>query len=131
MLCVFVVNADLLLHVWSEHCFWTRQHTLNSARASFGRSELKVLQMKIKEDFKHAEDEFSSAGCPNHRKHRSLSLSLFISAASKAFCLLSLQISKKHSVSSLQNHEFSCSGHVWQMDRHVSVSTPRGGYFSL
>lgn len=41
---------------------------------SFDRSELKVLQMKMKEYFTHAEDEFSSAGCPNHCKHHSLSL---------------------------------------------------------
>jgi len=73
MLCVFVVN-DLLVHKRTL-CSRACQHTLDSARVYFGGSKLKVLQMRMKEDFKHAEDEFSNAGRPNHCKHRSLSLS--------------------------------------------------------
>ncbi len=55
----------------------------------------KRVEMKINEDFKRAEHEFTSS--------KPSQASLFILAASRGFCLLSQQISQRHSVSSVQN----------------------------
>ncbi len=111
----YCVNTYFTLCVFAVNALFLGQQKLNSARVSFGRRELKVLQMKINEDCKRAEHEFISSKP---------------SQASHTLCLSSSWQLPEVSVCFLNKYPRNMLSVLYKTSQLCYISTPRGGFFT-